>query len=123
GATRAHEHELAGINADVHLCLTGPHGGDFGLQIHGGRLKVSSQPPRPAGGTITLPAALFLDLITGRADFSSAQFTGKIRVEGDAFAAMLVGGLISSFRTEAAQPGLRHLPARLSMQWFERKRS
>lgn len=114
------ERELAGFRSRVHLRLTGRRGGDFSLLVEEGRVQVRPGLPRPPTATITLSAALLLDLIAGRADFGSAQLTGKVRVEGEGHAAMLLSGMIATFRsqTDAAPPGPGRLVARGLLRWL-----
>ncbi len=57
---------------------------------------------------IKMPAVLFLDLLSGRADLEAAQATGRIRVERDGHAARILDGMISSFReTVSRREGMR----------------
>jgi nucleoside-diphosphate-sugar epimerase/putative sterol carrier protein len=113
------ERELGGFRSRVHLRLTGRRGGDFSLVVNEGRLQVRPGLPRPPTATITLAAPLLIDLIAGRTDFGSAQLTGKIRVEGEGHAAMLLSGMIAIFRsqTDAAPPGPGRLLARGLLRW------
>ena len=48
-----------------------------------------------------MKTATFYDLLAGRTDFTTAQLTGKIRVEGEALAAFLVQAVATRFRAEA----------------------
>src|SRR5207237_8681092 len=98
---------LAGSATTIHLELSGPDGGDVTLRANGGRLSVRKGAPRPADGAVFLPARLLLDLLTRKADFASAQLTGRIRTEGQGLASMVLGGMIGGFRATADAPGLR----------------
>lgn len=128
--------DLAGCDATVHLDLTGPGGGDFTLRAHDGRVRLLRGAPRPAGGagslrdgrspqgaashqaTVTLKAATLLDLLAGRTDLAGAQLSGRLRVDGQALAGMLVLGVVESFRAASRQPGLRGLFARRLARWM-----
>ncbi len=112
--------ELTGSKAVVHLDLTGPGGGDFSLLVIDGRVRISRGPPRPAQSAVTLRAALFLDLLAGRADFAAAQIAGRVRIEGQPFAGLLVAGVIATFRAAAGAPGLRGAAARGLLRWVAR---
>ena len=110
--------ELAGYDATIHLDLTGPGGGDFTLRATDGRLRLLRGAPRPAQAAVTLKAATLLDLLAGRTDFAGAQLAGRVRVEGQGLAGMLVAGLVEGFRAAARQPGLRGLSARGLARWM-----
>jgi putative sterol carrier protein len=97
--------ELSGFTSRVHLSLLGPGGGDVGIDVRGGRMRIEKAPPRPPTAAVTLTADLLLDLLAGRADFGSAQLTGKIRVDGEGHAAMLVGGMVAMFRSAGRTSG------------------
>lgn len=94
-------HELSGFNSQVHLRITGARGGECSLAVKDSRLRLSWDVPRPPTAVITLSAPLLLDLINGRADFGTAQFTGKIRVEGEANAVHILAGIVAIFRNQA----------------------
>jgi nucleoside-diphosphate-sugar epimerase len=91
--------DLGGFDTRVHLCLTGPRGGDFTISVKDRKLGVSLGAPRPPTATITLAASFLVDLLAGRADVASAEITGKLRVSGEGHAALLFGGMITGFRT------------------------
>jgi nucleoside-diphosphate-sugar epimerase len=92
------ELDLGGFNSHVHLCLTGPGGGDFGIEVREKRLRVSFSPPRPPTATVTLTARHFLDLLAGKAEFATSQLVGTLRCEGEGHAAMIVGSMITLYR-------------------------
>ncbi len=110
--------ELRGVTARVHLCLTGPGGGDYALEVAGGRLRVSRRLPRPPTGVVMMNAQLWLDLLAGRTDLASAQFTGRIRVEGDPFSGFLLGGILAQLKEGAAAAGARGRLARAFSAWL-----
>jgi UDP-glucose 4-epimerase len=91
--------EARHVRLTIHLCLTGPGGGDVTIRVEDGRLRLWRGLPRPPGAIVTILAATFLDFLRGRADPSTASMTGRIRTEGDPLAGMIVGALISTFRT------------------------
>ena len=108
------------MRARVHLCLTGPGGGDFGIVVDGGRVRITFVVPRPPTSTVTLRAALWRELLVGRTDLAGAQLTGRVRIEGEPVAGMLLGGLITTFRNQAGTPGVRGAVPRLLSHWLER---
>jgi nucleoside-diphosphate-sugar epimerase/putative sterol carrier protein len=110
---RPRQVDLKGFSSRIHLALTGRQGGDISITVHDQRLRVSQGAPVPPTAIVTLPAPLFLDLLAGRADFATAQLTGRIRVEGEGLAVMVFGGIVSQFRALSQQPGARGRIGRL----------
>jgi nucleoside-diphosphate-sugar epimerase/putative sterol carrier protein len=109
------------MDAQLHLALTGPTGGDFDIELRQGRLSVRPGVPRPPSASVSMKATVFLDLLSGRTDFATAQMTGKVRVEGEALATMIVRGLVTKFRQVAAEAGVRAWPARRLSDWLSRQ--
>lgn len=99
--------DLQGSALTVHLDLTGARGGDYTLRLADRRLRARKGLPRPADARVELPAALFLELLAGKGDFSSAQMTGKVRVFGQPMAALVVQGIITGLRAAGGLPGAR----------------
>lgn len=110
--------ELAGYSTVVHLDLTGPGGGDFTIRASDGIVRLRPGAPRPAQAAITMKAATLLDLLAGRTDFAAANLAGRVRVDGQGLAGMLVAGMVEGFRAAARKPGLRGLPARGLARWI-----
>jgi hypothetical protein len=99
--------ELKGFRSRVHLALTGPGGGDISITIQDQRLRARAGAPEQPTAVVTLPAALFLDLVAGRADYGTAQLTGRVRCEGEGHAALLIGGIVTQLHSLAQAPGAR----------------
>ena len=99
--------ELKGFNSRIHLALSGRRGGDISITIVDQRLRITRGAPEAPSAIVTLPADAFLELLAGRADFATAQLTGRIRVEGQGHAALIVGGLVTQVRSLAQLPGAR----------------
>jgi UDP-glucose 4-epimerase len=111
--------EMRGLDACVHLNLTGPGGGDVTIRVKDSRLSVRRGAPRPPTSVATLSDSLLLELLAGRADISTAQLTGRVRIEGDPFAGMLLGGIVTGFRKQAEAPGVAGAVPRALSRWFE----
>jgi putative sterol carrier protein len=47
-----------------------------------------------------MKATTLTELLAGRTEFTAAQLTGKVRVEGEALAALVVQAIVSRFRAE-----------------------
>jgi hypothetical protein len=92
--------EASHMSSHVHLALEGPRGGDVAIHVERGRVRVrAGELPRPPTSVVRLPATTFLALLAGRADFGTEQLTNRILVEGQPEGAMLVAGMIGTFRT------------------------
>jgi UDP-glucose 4-epimerase len=110
--------ELKDYRSVIHLDLTSPSGGDVTLRVAEGRLRLSLGAPRPAQAAVTMKAATLLDLLSGRTDVASAQLTGKMRVDGQGHASLVVGGLVGGFRSAGKLPGFRGVSARALAKWI-----
>lgn len=99
-ASRKPIDQAAQMNGRIHLKLTGPGGGDVGLILDGQRLRVIRENPRPPTTVVTMKATTLTELLAGRTEFTAAQLTGKVRVEGEALAALVVQAIVSRFRAE-----------------------
>jgi len=110
--------EARNMSLLVHLEMTGPGGGDRTLRLERGRLAVERAIPRPPQSVISLPARTLLDMIGGRTDFGTVQFTGALRVEGDPAASMLLGAMVAGFRTQTRASGVRGQIARAFGRWI-----
>ncbi len=110
--------ELRGYDSTVHLDLTGPGGGDFTIRVGEGRVRLLPGAPRPANAAVSLRAATLLDLLAGRGDFAGANLSGRIRIDGQGHAALIVGGLIAGFRDAGKMRGWRGYTARKLAKWI-----
>jgi nucleoside-diphosphate-sugar epimerase/putative sterol carrier protein len=106
------------MTARVHLCLQGAGGADWTLAIDRGHLSIHAGIPRPPDSVITLKASHFLELMSGKADFGSAQLTGKVHVEGEPRAVMILGAMVRLFRQETTRRGPRGVATRTMSAWF-----
>lgn len=110
--------EAKRLSGTIHLELLGPGGGDHTLVLGGGRLSVAAGAPRPPASVLTLAASTFTDLLAGRASMSTVRLTGKVRLEGEPIAMVVLSALVTGFREQARSPELRALPARLLGRWL-----
>jgi putative sterol carrier protein len=113
--------EARHLSARIHLRLTGRNGGDVGVTVADGRLVTSSTPPRPPNVTVTLKADTLLQLLAGELDYATAQLTGRVRVDGEALAALVVQGMVSIFRAQTQTPGVAGALPRRLQRWFAHK--
>jgi len=120
GASRAQgpRPDLAGYDSTIHLDLTGPGGGDFTIRVAEGRVRLLRGAPRPANASVSMKASTLRELLAGRSDVAAAHLTGKIRIDGQGHAALVVGGLVAGFRNAGKQPGWRGFTARRIARWI-----
>ncbi len=108
------------LHLRMHLVLTGPGGGDVGLVFEEGRVTVLEGVPRPPTIVVTLKAETLLRMLSGQLDYSTAQMTGKIRAEGEPFAALVLGGIVRAFRERTSKKGPEGFATRKLADWFAR---
>jgi nucleoside-diphosphate-sugar epimerase len=77
-ATQDAAGSLAGRSGRLFLCLNGPVAGDFSLIVEDGKMRVRAGAPPSPTSTATMTAALFRDLLAGRASFDDALASGQI---------------------------------------------
>ncbi len=111
--------EARRMSARIHLQLTGPGGGDFAMLVDEGRLRIAREAPRPPSAVITMRAKTLLELLGGATDVTTAQLTGRIRVEGEGLQGMFIGGLVSMFRATTERKGPIGFATRQMAQWFK----
>ena len=116
--TRTFDPQVAAMTPVIHLKITGHGGGDFTIAVKDSRLNLTKGIPRPPTSVATLSAKTLLDLIGGRDSYETAQITGKIRLEGDTSAGLILPRLVSRFRMESKSTGLRGCAIRLVSKWF-----
>jgi UDP-glucose 4-epimerase len=111
--------ELEALQLTLRLRLIGPGGAEIGLCVQDGRLLAANFGKSPVQAEITLPAALFVKLLAGKASWAQEQLIGRIQVEGQAHAPMVVSGIVSSFRARTATPGRAGMLPRLLAGWIQ----
>jgi nucleoside-diphosphate-sugar epimerase/putative sterol carrier protein len=113
--------DAASMAARVHLDIAGPGGGDVGLIVESGRMTVEpGMVPRPPTTVISLKKQLLLDLLAGKTGYATAQLTGRIRIEGEPLAGLVLSTMVAMFRKEAEEPGARGFGARKLAAWMGR---
>ena len=109
---------LVGMNERVHLLISGPGGGDVALLLSDCRLRVEFSVPKPPTAVVRISDRTLLDLLAGRADLGAAQLSGKIQVDGEPRAAMILGGILARFQQANELPGVGGLLARGLQTWL-----
>jgi nucleoside-diphosphate-sugar epimerase/putative sterol carrier protein len=116
---RSQEQDLKGMRSRVHLQLTGRGGGDISIVVDGGALTFGRGIPRPPTSVATLPASLFKEILTGKTTYSTAQLTGRIKLQGDTAASFVIGAMSQRLRIAQGVSGLRGTAARAFARWLE----
>lgn len=121
GLRRTVRREGRGLFLRMHLALTGAGGGDWSIEIDRGRARIARGVPRPPTAVLTLEAAVFLDLVSGRLAVATAEMTGKVHLQGEPAAAWILEGLVASFREQAKEKGPRGIVLRHLARWLSRR--
>ena len=74
--------------------LSGDDGGEFHIILGDGKGEAGSGAPENPNTTISMSAADFVGLATGKLDPTMAFMTGKLKVRGDMGAAMKLQSLL-----------------------------
>ncbi len=85
-----HSASAAGLNAIIQFNLTGEQAGNWIMTIRGQDSTVEEGIAPKPNLTVSAPALLLMDIMTGKKDAVKAFMQGKLRVSGDmAFALKL----------------------------------
>lgn len=117
-AEKRPQHDLLGMDARVHLRLTGKGGGDVAFTVSDGQVSVGFGIPRPPTSVATSSASLFKEMVAGKTSFSSAQVAGRVRFHGDTTSSILLSSLFRSLRNAKNVPGIRGRAARRVTAWL-----
>ncbi len=107
-----HEH------ADIHLELTGKGGLDATIHLANGRISIEPGIPRPPTSVLSLRAPLLLDLLAERVSLATLENTGKIHVEGEPVAKLVLSAFSTMLEQQKRQPGLRAKATRKFVDWL-----
>ncbi len=92
--------------ARIHLEIEGPRGGDFGVTVADGRLRVSREAPRPPTARVIVDAVDLGRLLSGTVSFEQGRREGRIEVEGDEAVAGGFGALLAGLRQSEGLRGV-----------------
>jgi nucleoside-diphosphate-sugar epimerase/putative sterol carrier protein len=109
------------VTARIHLAIGGTNGGDVGLLLDDGKLTVTFHAPRPPTSIVHVSAETLLGLLSGELDGGSALLTGRIQVEGEPMAGLLLNGIVSTFKAQRQRPGPGGFVARRLGRWLQPK--
>jgi nucleoside-diphosphate-sugar epimerase/putative sterol carrier protein len=99
--------EAAGLDAIVHLAITGKGGADYTILVKERKISIARGIPRPPTSAATMDVTTFRELMSGKLSYPTAQVTGRIRFDGDVSAGFVVASLLARFHTEAQANNLR----------------
>jgi nucleoside-diphosphate-sugar epimerase len=117
-ATRNAPGSLAGRSGRLFLCLNGSVAGDFALLVEAGRMTVRAGAPSLPTSTVTMTAALFRDLLAGRASFDDAVAAGLVDWFGPDADRELFKRIVTIPRANDKQGnGWRGAAAHLAARW------
>jgi len=112
--------QLQGMDSRIHLQITGPGGGDLGIIVDSCRVHIEKEAPRPPTAVLRIADQTLIDLLAGRTDLGAAQLTGKVQIDGEPRAAMLLGAILARFKQSTQLPGVPGFFARGMAAWFRR---
>jgi putative sterol carrier protein len=80
--------KVAGTNAVYKFDLSGDDGGEYHINLKDGKGEAGPGAPADPNITISMAAADFVDLATGKLDGTMAFMSGKLKIKGDMGLAM-----------------------------------
>ena len=80
--------KAAGVEAVIQYHLSGDQGGDWVINIGGGKCEVTRGTAEAPKLTLTADAADYLNIVTGKTNAMSAFAEGKVKLKGDLGLAM-----------------------------------
>ena len=80
--------KAAGLTAAYAFDLSGDDGGEYHITLKDGAGEAGPGAPENPNITITMAAADFVDLATGKLDGTMAFMSGKLKIKGDMGLAM-----------------------------------
>lgn len=87
-SSRVDPTKIAGMNATYQFDITGEGGGKYAVKIGNGQGEVVEGEVENPSITLTMDAANFIALVTGKLNGQTAFLTGKLKIKGDMTLAM-----------------------------------
>ncbi len=80
--------KIQGLNAVFQFSLSGEEAGDWQIKAEGGKAEVAEGTPYTPGVTISMSAADFKEMVSGKLNPTQAFMTGRLKLQGDMGLAM-----------------------------------
>lgn len=106
-------YEIRSIKGTLNLQLTGDHPSDWHFTFNDGIVGIHPGLAPDAVATTTLREETLLDLLSGKARYSTIQMTGKVRFKGEGNLSFFLPGMIEGFGRMLRARGLVGLPLRM----------
>jgi len=87
--------KIQGMNVVYQFNITGDGGGSWNVKIAGGQAAVAEGTVDGPNITLTMTAADFGDLLSGKLSGQTAFLTGKLKIQGDMTLAMKLQSLFA----------------------------
>lgn len=86
--SKVNKDKVAGMNATYQFVINGEGGGEWAVKVADGAAEVTTGKVDNPSITLTMDAANFIALITGKLNGQTAFLTGKLKIQGDMTLAM-----------------------------------
>jgi putative sterol carrier protein len=93
--TRVNKDKIAGMNATYQFVITGDGGGEWNVKVANGEAIAAEGKAESPSITLTMDAANFIALVTGKLNGQTAFLTGKLKIQGDMTLAMKLASVFS----------------------------
>lgn len=109
--------DTSGYDGAVNFEITGEGGGTWHCVLGTGYMRLHAGAHPSPLGTARVSVEDFFRLLTRETTCSSAALSGRLRVDGEAFAGVAFGGMFEQLRAAREMPGLAGWVARF---WTDR---
>lgn len=93
--SKVNSDKVAGMNATYQFIINGEGGGEWAVTVADGGATVTAGKVDSPSITLTMDAANFIALITGKLNGQTAFLTGKLKIQGDMTLAMKLQNVFS----------------------------
>jgi len=88
--------KIKDINATIQFVITGDQGGEYVLQLEGGKISTRKEKADAPKLTVTMALADWREINSGRLNPQMAFMSGKLKVSGDMSLAMKLGTILGA---------------------------
>lgn len=93
--SKVNKDKIAGMNAVYQFIINGDDGGEWNVTVANGEAAVAQGKAESPSITLTMDAANFVALVTGKLNGQTAFLTGKLKIQGDMTLAMKLASVFS----------------------------